>query len=130
MAGTKTIQLPDDPQAARQQLATMLVDPAPFIFLFLFGDDAQTRILLDKADLYAGGDQFDTHRRVVYARTFAPIAGCFLPLKRAAGVDPVDTPGTAGFATSGAAIVARLLSKTANDADIVMAYIAAEGLTS
>ena len=27
MAGAKTIELPDDPVAARQDLATMLVDP-------------------------------------------------------------------------------------------------------
>jgi hypothetical protein len=128
MAGAKTIQLPDDPTAARQQLATMLVDPAPFIYLFLFGDDAQTQTLVTKGDLYAGGDQFETQRRVVAAKAFAPIADSFTSLARAAGVDPVDTPGTAGFTTNGAAVVARLLPATANDADIVMAFVAAEGL--
>ena len=128
MAGAKTIQLPDDPDAARQQLATMLVDPTEFIYLFLFGDDAAAQALIDKADLYAGGDQFETERRVVVARSFAPIGDSFTSLPRADGVDPVDTPGTAGFTTSGKAVVARLLPKTANDADIVMAFVAAEGL--
>ena len=128
MAGAKTIQLPDDPQAAREQLATMLVNPAPYIFLFLFGDDAATQTLVAKADLYAGGDQFETDRRVVWARQFAPIADSFTALPRAEGVEPVDTAGTAGFSTSGDAIVARLVATTANDADLVMAFIAAEGL--
>ena len=128
MAGAKTIQLPDDPQAATQQLATMLVDPAPFIFLFLFGDDAATQTLVTKADLYAGGDQFETQRRVVWAKAFAPIAGSFTSLQRAPGVSPVDSAGTAGFSTSGRAVVAHLVARTANDADIVMAFIAAEGL--
>ena len=128
MAGSKTIQLPDDPVAAEQQLATMLVDPAPFIFLFLFGDDAETEMLVSKADLYAGGDQFETQRRVVAAKAFDPIKDRFLALQRGEGVDPVDTPGTAGFSTNGRAIVARLLATTANDADIVMAFVAAEGL--
>ena len=128
MAGAKTIQLPDDPQAARERLATMLVDPAPYIFLFLFGNDATTQTLVTKADLYAGGDQYETERRVVWATEFAPIADCFTALPRAAGVDPVDTAGTAGFSTSGAAVVARLVPTTANDADLVMAFIAAEGL--
>jgi len=128
MAGAKTIQLPDDPQAATQQLATMLVDPAPFIFLFLFGDDAATQTLVTKADLYAGGDQFETQRRVVWAKAFAPVADCFTSLERAPGVEPVDTAGTAGFSTSGRAVVARLVPTTANDADLVMAFIAAEGL--
>jgi hypothetical protein len=128
MAGSKTIRLPDDPQAAREQLATMLVDPAPYIFLFLFGSDAATETLVTKGDLYAGGDDVDTQRRVVWASAFAPIADCFTSLQRAPGVDPVDTAGTAGFTTSGSAVVARLVPSTANDADIVMAYIAAEGL--
>lgn len=128
MAGAKTIQLPDDPDAAGQQLAAMLVDPTEFIYLFLFGDDAATQVLIDMADLYAGGDQFETDRRVVTATQFAPLADTFLALQRGPGVDPVDTPGTAGFSTNGAAVVARLLPATANDADIVMAYMAAEGL--
>ena len=128
MAGAKTIQLPDDPAAAKQQLATMLIDPAPYIFLFLFGDDEETQLLVSKADLYAGGDQFETERRVVSASAFDPIKDSFLSLERGDGVEPVDTPGTAGFSTNGRAVVARLLTKTANDADIVMAYVAAEGL--
>jgi len=128
MAGAKTIQLPDDPAAAQQQLATMLVDPAPYIFLFLFGDDVETQLLVTKADLYAGGDQFETQRRVVSAKAFDPIQDSFLSLQRGDGVEPVDTPGTVGFSTNGRSVVARLLAKTANDADIVMAYVAAEGL--
>jgi hypothetical protein len=128
MAGAKTILLPDDPAAAKQQLATMLVDPAPYIFLFLFGGDEATELLVSKADLYAGGDQFETERRVVSASAFDPIKDSFLALERGDGVEPVDTPGTAGFSTNGRAVVARLLAKTANDADIVMAYVAAEGL--
>jgi hypothetical protein len=128
MAGAKTIQLPDDPQAARQQLATMLVDPAPYIFLFLFGNDATTQLLVTKADLYAGGDEYETERRVVWASAFAPIADAFTALPRAEGVEPVDSAGTAGFSTSGSAVVARLVPANANDADIVEAFIAAEGL--
>ena len=128
MAGAKTIQLPDDPKDARQQLGAMLVNPAPYIYLFLFGDDAATQALVAKADLYAGGGQFETERRVVWAKSFAPISDCFLDLQRDGGVEPVDTPGTAGFSTNGASVVARLLPKTANDADIVMAFVAAEGL--
>jgi len=128
MAGTKTIQLPDDPQAAKQQLATMLVNPAPYIYLFLFGNDAAAQALVTKADLYAGGDQYDTERRVVWAGAFAPIADSFTSLKRADGVNPVDTAGTAGFSTSGKMVVARLVPATANDADLVMAFVAAEGL--
>jgi hypothetical protein len=128
MAGAKTIELPDDPVAARQDLATMLVDPAPYIYLFLFGDDAETQLLATKADLYAGGDQFETERRVVTAKSFQPIGDCFTALQRADGVEPVNTPGTAGFTTNGRAVVARLLPTTANDADIVMAFVAAEGL--
>jgi hypothetical protein len=128
MAGAKTIQLPDDPQAAKQQLATMLVNPAPYIFLFLFGNDAATQTLVTKADLYAGGEQFETSRRVVWASAFAPIADSFTALARADGVDAVDSAGTAGFATSGSMVVARLVPATANDADLVMAFIAAEGL--
>jgi hypothetical protein len=128
MAGAKTIQLSDDPQAAREQLATMLVDPAPYIFLFLFGNDATTQTLVAKADLYAGGEQYETERRVVWASAFAPIADSFTSLPRAEGVDPVDTAGTAGFSTNGRSVVARLVPATANDADLVMAFIAAEGL--
>jgi hypothetical protein len=128
MAGAKTIQLPDDPQAAREQLAGMLIDPAPYIFLFLFGDDAATQTLVAKADLYAGGEQYETERRVVWAAQFKPIADCFTALPRAQGVDPVDTAGIAGFSTSGKSVVARLVPTTANDADLVMAFIAAEGL--
>ena len=59
---------------------------------------------------------------------FAPIADCFTSLERAPGVEPVDTAGTAGFSTSGRAVVARLVPTTANDADLVMAFVAAEGL--
>src|SRR5262245_7457849 len=118
MAGPKTIELPDDPVAAKKELSTMLVDPAQYICRLLFADDQQTQMLAAKADLYAGGDQFETDRRVVTAKSFAPISDAFTALKRADGVEPVNTPGTAGFTTSGAAIVARLLPTTANDADI------------
>ena len=90
--------------------------------------DAATQTLVTKADLYAGGDQFETQRRVVWAKAFAPIAGSFTSLQRAPGVSPVDSAGTAGFSTSGRAVVAHLVARTANDADIVMAFIAAEGL--
>ena len=95
MAGAKTIELPDDVVTAKEQLATMLVDPAPYIYLFLFGDDQETQLLATKADLYAGGDQFETERRVVVAKSFTPLADCFTALPRADGVEPVDTPGTA-----------------------------------
>ena len=121
------IVLPDDPNAAGQQLAGMLIDPAQFIYLFLFGAGNDIADFVQTANAMAG----PAHRRVVWSKTLTPAAPAFSGLATGDGVPPITTAGTIGFSLSGHLVVAdTIVSGDPLDfGRAASAFILAEGLS-
>ena len=127
MPGTKTIVL-DDPATARDKAAAMLVEPAAFIYLWVFGDDATAQDLVTTGDELAGGDAETSDRRVVAAKTLTASDPMFTALRRWSQIQPIPASQIKALSTSGKLTVAQeMTSQQTGDAWVSTAYIAAEG---
>lgn len=127
MPRTKTVTL-DSSEASQQQLATMLHPPATHVYLIVLGTGALPDTVAAKGDLYAGGNFFETHRRVLRLPEPAAHMAVLNALPRVDGEPEVGSAGIVAFTTSGTCVVAKALTADfTTDGDIVMAYIAADG---